>query len=134
MDYVDLFSSAVPSGSGAFQMPTRPSSASSSSSSASSAASTLIVIDTIQILWFESYFCISWGGGGLWLVGCGKRVAKMWDFQILLVYLVLVNNYRLIIKSQRRALKHTNSTSYGHGTMEALMYLDTYTSKYGFSP
>ena len=36
----NLFSSAVPSGSGAFQMPTRPS-ASSASSSASSAASTL---------------------------------------------------------------------------------------------
>ena len=38
--HVYLFSSAVPSGSGACQMPTRPSSA-SSSSAASSAASTL---------------------------------------------------------------------------------------------
>ena len=36
-----LFSSAVPSGSGAFQMPTCPSSSSSSSSSATSSASTL---------------------------------------------------------------------------------------------
>ena len=36
-----LFSSAVPSGSGAFQMPTRPSASSSASSSSSAAASTL---------------------------------------------------------------------------------------------
>ena len=34
-----IFSSAVPSGSGAFQMPTRPSSSSASSSSASAASS-----------------------------------------------------------------------------------------------
>ena len=34
--FIDFFSSAVPSGSGAFQMPTRPSSSASSSSSAAS--------------------------------------------------------------------------------------------------
>ena len=41
LDTFHVFSSAVPSGSGAFQMPTCPSSSSSSSVSASSAASTL---------------------------------------------------------------------------------------------
>ena len=39
--FSNFFSSAVPSGSGAFQMPTRPSSSASSASSSSAAASTL---------------------------------------------------------------------------------------------
>ena len=40
----------------------------------------------------------------------------MWDFQKIVEYFVLMNNYRLIIISQRRPQKHTNSTS--DGTVE----------------
>ena len=60
-DYVtlSLFSSAVPSGSGAFQMPTRPSSSASSSSSAASTlrggrANLINASVTFSLFWQEA--------------------------------------------------------------------------------